>query len=111
MPRQKTEAKSVLLHHHDIQGLLQVCLRTHLNPSLTLVQEDEEETMRVLAESGVAERVEVDENGGKSLMVLAWLISQVFTLDSWATGKPWNNRIPKANLVASWRRCERCRGT
>jgi hypothetical protein len=69
--RQRTEAKSVLLHHSDIQDLLRVCLRTHLNPSLTLVQDDDEETIRVLAESGVAERVEIDENGGKSLPVLA----------------------------------------
>jgi hypothetical protein len=30
----------------DIQDLLRVCLRTHPNPSLTLVQEDEEETIR-----------------------------------------------------------------
>ena len=60
----------MVLHHHDIQDLLQVCLRTQLNPSLTLVQEDEEETILVLAKSGLAERVEIDENGGKSLTVL-----------------------------------------
>ena len=69
--RQRTGAKSVLLHHHDVQDLLQVCLRAHLDFSLTLVQEEEEQTIRVLAESGVAERVEIDENGGESLTVLA----------------------------------------
>ena len=110
--RQRTEAKSVLLHHHDIQDLLRVCLYTHLNHSLTLVQENEDETIRVLTESGVVERVEIDENGGRSLLVIAWLISQAFTLGSWATGKPWNIPIFKAHLVVSWRwRCGRCQGT
>ena len=56
--------------------------------------------MQVLAESGVAEQVEIDENGGKSLTVLAWLISQVSIPGSWATSKPWSNRILKADLVA-----------
>ena len=69
-PQQRSKAESVLLHHRDVQDLLQVCLHTHPNFSLTLVQENEEETMRVLTESGVAERVEIDENGGKLLTIL-----------------------------------------
>jgi len=51
----------VLLHHHDIQDFLQVCLCIHSDSSLIPVQGDEEELMRLLAG-----RVEVDENGGKS---------------------------------------------
>jgi hypothetical protein len=65
---------SVLLHHRDIQNLLQVCSRIHPNSSLTLVQEGEEETIQVLTKSGVAERVEIDKNGGKSLMALTLLV-------------------------------------
>ena len=60
----------MLLHHRDIQDLLQVRSRIHSNSWLTLVQEDEEETIQVLAEAGVAGRVEIDENGGMSLTVL-----------------------------------------
>ena len=42
-----------------------VCLCSRFDPSLTAVQGNEEELTRVLAESGVAERVEIDENGGE----------------------------------------------
>lgn len=81
----------MLLHHRDLHGLLQVCSRIHdQNPSLTLVQEDEEETMRVLAESGVAERVNIDENGGKSLTSRMVNLSSI-RVCSWATGKPWDD--------------------
>ena len=77
-------------------------MRTHPSTSLTLVQEDEEETMRVLAESGVAEWVEIDEDGGKLSTVLVWMIPRVFTLGSWTTGEPWNNQILRADLAAFW---------
>ena len=65
--QQRSEANSILLHHRDIQCLLQVHLRTRPNSSLTLAQENEESTIQVLAKSGVAEQVEIDENGGKPL--------------------------------------------
>jgi hypothetical protein len=104
----------VLLHHRDVQNLLRVCLRTHPSTSLTLTQEDEEGMIRVLVESEIAKRVEVDENGCKLLTILARLISQIFTFCSWATGtgKSRNNQIFKADLVWSsgWR-CGRYRGT
>ena len=45
-----------------------------------MIQEDEGETIRVLAESGIAERVEIDENGGRSLTIPVRPISQLFTL-------------------------------
>ena len=57
----------MLLHHDDIHDLLQVlrsCVRP--DPLLTLVQGDKEEFARLLDESGVAERIEVDEDGGRS---------------------------------------------
>jgi hypothetical protein len=70
--QQRSEAKSVLLHHRDIQDHLQVCLCIHLNHSLTLAQEDEKETIQVLTHKyGAAKCIEIDENGCKSLMVLA----------------------------------------
>ena len=57
---------SILLHHRDIQGLLQVCLLFVCSSQpLTPVQVDEEETIRLLEESRVVERVEIDEHGGK----------------------------------------------
>ena len=73
----------------------------HLDSSLILVQE-EEGTVRVLANSGVIEQVEIDENGGKSLNILVRLIPQLFTLGSWATGKPWSDQFTEAYLVAFW---------
>jgi hypothetical protein len=82
-------------------------VRTHPSASLTLVQEDEEETMRVLAESGVAEWVEIDEDGGKLFTVLVWLIPQVFTPGSRATGELWNSQILRADLAAFWRQWRR----
>jgi hypothetical protein len=88
----------VLLHHDDIQDFLQVlflCIRS--DPLLTLVQGDEEELTRLLAESGVAERVEVDENGGRSRSCIA--NSQVLTFDSWTTPQPCSNWTLKAGLT------------
>ena len=70
----------------------------HPDPPLTPLQEDEEDTRRALAESGVAEQVEIDENGGKLLALLARLISQAFTLGSWATGKLRGNWILRGGL-------------
>ena len=63
--QQRSNARSVLLHHHDIQNLLQVRACVYCDPLLTLVQGDEE-PMGLLDESGVARRIEIDENGGKS---------------------------------------------
>ena len=81
-------------------------------PLLTLVQEDEQEIVRVLAESGTAECVKIDENRGKSLTVLALSISRAFTLDSRAAGRPRSNPIFKTDLVAPrQQRCGRYRGT
>ena len=77
-------------------------MHTHPNPSLTQVQADEEKPIQAPTESQVAKRVEIGENEGKSLAVLAQSIPQVFTFDNWATSKPRNNRILKADLVASW---------
>ena len=72
----------MLLHHDDIQDFLQVlCLCICPDPLLTLVQGDEEELTRLLAESGVVERVEVDENGGRSRSYIA--DSHVLIFDSW----------------------------
>ena len=56
----------MLLHHCDIQDLVEVCLCILSSYSLTAFQGDEEELTRLLAESGVAERVEIDENGGEA---------------------------------------------
>lgn len=42
-----------------------VCIQIRSDSSLILVQGDEEELARLLAESGTAERIDVDENGGK----------------------------------------------
>lgn len=66
MPQQRSDVEFVLLCHHDIQDYPQV-LYSHicLDPLLTLAQGDEEELTRLLAESRIAERVEVDENGGR----------------------------------------------
>ena len=64
--RQRSNAESLLLHHRDIQDLLRVWFCIHPDPSLTLVQGDEEESIRLLDESGIAQRVKIDENGGKS---------------------------------------------
>jgi len=94
---QKSNANSVLLHHDDIQEFLQVlCLCIRSDPSLTLVQGDKEELTRLLAESGVAERIEVDENGGWSRSCI--VNSQVLTFDSWTT-QTYNNWVLKADLV------------
>ena len=56
----------MLLHHHDIEDLLQVRLCSRPDSSLTLVQGGEEKLRRLLSESRVAVNIEVDENGGKS---------------------------------------------
>ena len=80
----------MLLHHDDIQEFLQVlCLCIRSDPSLTLAQGDEKELTRLLAESGVAERIEVDENGGRSRSCIA--NSQVLTFVSWTTPQPYGN--------------------
>jgi len=82
--------KSVLLHHDDIQDFLQVlCLRICSDLLLTLVQGDEEELTRLLAESRVVERVQVDENGGRSRSRIT--DSQVLTFDSWTAPQPCSN--------------------
>ena len=87
---QRSDAKSVILHHDDIQDFLQVlCLRICPDPLLTLVQGDEEELTRLLAESGVVERVRVDGNGGRSCSRIA--DSQVLTFDSWVAPQPYSN--------------------
>ena len=65
----------MLLHHHDIQTFLQVGLCIRPNSPLTPVQEDEGQLTRTLTESGAAERVEIDENGGRSPFV--WLIPKL----------------------------------
>ena len=88
--QQRSDAKSVLLHHDDIQDFLQVlCLRICPDSLLTLVQGDEEELTQLLAESGVVERVQVDENGGNSRSRIA--NSHVLTFDSWTTPQPYSN--------------------
>ena len=61
-----SEAESILLHHRDIQNLLRVRFCIHLGSSLILVQGDEEVSVQLLDKSGVAQRVEIDENGGES---------------------------------------------
>jgi len=66
-------------------------LHISFNPLLTLVQGDEEELIRLLAESGVAERVQVDENGGRSRSHIA--DSHVLTFDSWTTPQPYSNWV------------------
>ena len=105
-PQQRSDAKSVLLHHHDIQNFLQVlCLCIRCDPLLTLVQGDEEELTRLLAESGVAERVEVDENGGRSRSCIANF--QVLIFESWTTSQPYSNRVLKADLVRFQSWCKR----
>lgn len=79
----------MLLHHHDIQDLLQVRLCARPNFSLTLVQGGEDELIRLLSESRVTVSVEIDENGGKSRSRI--ISSQVFTPDSWEVGQPRSN--------------------
>ena len=64
------------------------------NPLLTLVQGDEEELTRLLAESGVAERIEVDENGGRPHSCIA--NSRVLTFDSCGAPQPYSNWVLKA---------------
>ena len=88
---QRSDAKSVLLHHDDIQDFLQVlCSHICPDPLLTLVQGDEEELIWLLAESGVIERVQVDENGGRSRSRIA--NSHVLTFYSW-TSQPYRNWV------------------
>jgi len=87
---QRSDVKSVLLHHDDIQDFPQVlCSRICPDPLLTPVQGDEEKLTRLLAESGVVERVRVDGNGGGSCSRIA--DSQVLTFDSWMAPQPYNN--------------------
>ena len=82
--RQRSGAKSMLLHHHDIQDLLQVCQCIHPKSSLTEVQGDKGELPQLLAKSAVAERVEIDENGGEARSCR--INSLVFTPDSREVG-------------------------
>ena len=81
--QQKSNANSVLLHHDDIQEFLQVRLYIHHGFPLTLVQGDEEESSRLLSESRITERVEVDENGSRSrpCLVNPWIF-MLLQLDS-----------------------------
>jgi hypothetical protein len=60
-----------------------LCIRS--DPLFTLVQGDEKKLTRLLAKSGVAERIEVDENGGRPLSCIA--NSQVLTFSSWTTSQ------------------------
>lgn len=69
--QQRSNARSMLLHHRDIQDILQVRHYVYHDSSLTLVQRDEE-PIRLLDESGVARRVEIDENGGKLWFLYIW---------------------------------------
>jgi len=93
--QQRSDAKSVLLHHDDIQDFPQVlCFHICPDPLLTLAQGDEEELTRLLAESGVVERVQVDENGGGSRLRIADF--QVLTFDSCGTPRPYGNWALKA---------------
>ena len=85
--RQRSNAGSILLHHDDIQDLLQVCVCIHPNPSLTPVQGDEEGSARLLEESGVAQRVEIDEDGGKSRFLHGRFPSVYTRAGSGATGR------------------------
>ena len=107
--QQKTNAKSVLLHHRDIQDLLQVCLCIPPDSPFTTVQGGEGGLSQRLAESGVTERVEIDENGGE---VCSRRINfPVFTLGSWTTGQARSGRIPRADLAKSRAGdCQRYRG-
>jgi len=96
----------MLLHHHDIQDLLQVRLRIRPNSSLTTVQWDEGELAWLLAESRVVERVEIDENGGEACSRRV-NSSRVFTLGSWATGQPCSDRNPRGDPAGFRYRCKR----
>jgi len=83
-PQQRSDAEFVLLRHDDIQDFPQVlCSHICLGPLLTPVQGDKEELIRLLAESRVVERVEVDENGGRPCLSTA--DSQVLTFISCGT--------------------------
>ena len=80
----------MLLHHDDIQDFPQVlCSCIHFDPLLTLAQGDEEELTRLMAESGVAERAHIDEDGGRSRSRIA--DSQILTFDSRTTPQPYSN--------------------
>jgi len=106
MHQQRSDAKSVLLCHHDIQDLLQVRLCTRPNSSLTLlVQGGEEELRRLLSESRVVVNVEIDENGGKSGSRVA--SSKAFILDSCETGQPRSNRTFKSDQLG-FQYCCKC---
>jgi len=96
----------MLLHHCDIdfQGLLQVCLRVCPDTSLTEVQGDGEELTRLLAESGIAKRIEIDENGGEARSCRADF--QVLTLNSWATAETRSNRTNIADPTGFRHRCK-----
>ena len=95
--QQKSNAKSVLLHHDDIQDFLQVRFYTHPSFPLTLVQGDEEKMSWLLSESRITDWVKVDENGSRprpNLVNYPW----IFTLYSW-TAESYNNWIPGAYFV------------
>ena len=101
-PQQRSDAEFVLLRHDDIQDFPQVlCLYICLDPLLTLAQGDEGKLTRLLAESGVAERVEVDENGGRPCLPTA--DSQVLTFIS--CGTPQAHKL-LSRLVLEWYSCE-----
>jgi len=95
----------MLLHHCDIdsQGL-QVCLRVCPDTSLTEVQGDGEELTRLLAESGIADRVEIDENGGEACSRRADF--QVLMFNSWATAETCSHRTHIADPTGFRRRCK-----
>ena len=72
-------------------------MRIRPDPLLTPVQGDEEELTRLLAESGVVERIRVDENGGGPCSRIA--DSQVLTFDSWSAPRPHSNCALKAAMA------------
>jgi len=94
----------MILHHDDIQDFLQVlCLRIFPDLLLTIVQGDEEELTRLLVESGVVERVQVDENGGKSRSRIA--NPHVLMSDSWTTPQPYSNWALNTTTASGAGRC------
>ena len=96
----------MLLHHRNIQDFLHVCSCIHPDFFLTLVQGDEEELTRLLAESRAAERIEVDENGGKLRSRSCMVNTHVFSLGSWGAGQHHNSRTLKAYLVGFRHYCK-----
>lgn len=79
-------------------------LYIHPDISLTPVQGGEKELLRLLAESGAAERIDIDEDEGKSRSCIVTF--QVFTLDSWGTPQHSGSWITRTGLVEFRHWCE-----